>query len=277
MSLHPLAWLAWASAALGLTITTRNPYAQVVLLLIFLNVWLPYRRPGAGLPVKLGLMLGMLPILFDLALSRFGTHIMFSLPGIPVVGGPWTVEALVFGAITGAALLLTIGVFAVLQLTVRSADVLELLPRPLYRTGTVVSLALAFVPQAMDSVRVIAEARRLRGKAAGWRAAPALLLPLLLTTLERALQYAESLDARGFGSERRSHYRPLPWRAADTLAAVASGVAVAGLALAPAPSYDPYLSLLPAFPSTATVASLLALAVPAALAIVTPRHATDHA
>ena len=277
MRLHPLTWLTWASAALGLTITTRNPYAQVVLLLIFLNVWLPYRRPGAGLPLKLGLMLGMLPILFDLAFSRFGTHVMFSLPGIPVVGGPWTVEALVFGAITGAALLLTIGVFAILQVNIRSADVLELLPRPLYRTGTVVSLALAFVPQAMGSVRVIAEARRLRGKTAGWRAAPALLLPLLLTTLERALQYAESLDARGFGSRRRSRYRPLPWRVADTLATVASGVALAGLVLAPAPSYDPYLSLLPALPSTATVASLLALAVPAALAIMVPRHATDHA
>lgn len=277
MRLHPLTWLAWASAALGLAITTRNPYAQVMLLLIFLNVWLPYRRPDAGLPVRLGLMLGVLPVLFDLAFSRFGTHVMFSLPGIPVVGGPWTVEALVFGAITGAALLLTIGIFAVLQVTVRNADLLELLPRPLYRSGTVVSLALAFVPQAIGSLRVIAEARRLRGKPAGWRAAPALLLPLLLTTLERALQYAESLDSRGFGSQRRSRYRPLPWRAVDTVATAASGVALAGLVLAPAPSYDPYLLILPAFPSTTTVASLLALAVPAALAIVVPRHATDHA
>jgi energy-coupling factor transport system permease protein len=277
MSLHPLTWLAWASAALGLSITTRNPYAQVLLLLILLNAWLAYRRPGAGLPLRLGLALGMLPILFDLVFSRFGTHVMFSLPTLPVVGGPWTVEALVFGAITGAALLLTVAAFAVLQLTLRSADVLEMLPRPLYRAGTAVSLALAFVPQAVGSVGAIAEARRLRGKPGGWRAAPAWLLPLLLTTLERALQYAESLDARGFGSRRRSRYRPLPWGAADSLAMVACGIALVGLVLAPAPSYDPYLSLLPAFPSIPTVASMLALTVPALLAIGLPRHATDHA
>jgi energy-coupling factor transport system permease protein len=277
VNLHPLAWLAWGSAALGLTITTRNPYAQVLLLLIFVNVWLAYRRPGAGLFLQLGLMLAILPILFDLVFSRFGTHVMFSLPGLPVVGGPWTVEALVFGAITGAALLLTVAVFAVLQLTVRSAHVLELLPRPLYRTGTAVSLTLAFVPQAIGSVRVIAEARRLRGKKGGWRTAPGLLLPLLLTTLERALQYAESLDARGFGSRRRSRYRPVAWRAPDTLAMVAVGLALAGLVFASAPSYDPYLSLRPAFPSIPTIGSLLGLAVPAALAIVLPRHATDHA
>ena len=275
LNCHPLTWLAWGSAALGLTITSRNPYVQVLLLLIFINVWFAYRRPGAGLSLRLGLMLATLPIVFDLVFSRFGTHVMFSLPSLPVVGGPWTVEALVFGATTGAALLLTVTVFAVLQLTIRSADVLKLLPRPLYRTGTVVSLALAFVPQAVGSVRVISEARRLRGKPGGWRRAPALLLPLLLTTLERALQYAESLDARGFGSAGRSRYRPVSFGAPDGMTMVAAGIAMAGLALSHAPSYDPYLTLAPAIPSITTIASLLVLGLPAALGIVLPRHATD--
>ena len=40
---------------------------------------------------------------------------------------------------------MTVAVFGVLQTTVRSADLVAILPRPLYRAGTAVALALAFV------------------------------------------------------------------------------------------------------------------------------------
>src|SRR6266566_5647513 len=187
---HPVAWGAWTIAAL--------------------NVYLPNRGRRQA-TWKFGLALAIVPILFSAALSRFGRHVLFTLPPIPIIGGRWTLDAVAFGASTGLALLLTVAVFAVLQSTVRSADVLAILPRPLYRAGTTVALALAFAPKTLAAFQSIREARQLRGQRTGWRAAPALLLPLLLTTLERALQYGESLDARGFGSGRRSRYRPFHW------------------------------------------------------------------
>lgn len=276
MKLNPLAWCAWAAAALAAAFIDRSPYLQALLLIVILNMWLPHRGRERNSYWKLGAMLAVAAVVFSFALSRFGHHTIFRLPGLPIIGGPWTTDALAFGASTGMALLLVVAIFGVLQLTVRSADLISLLPRPLYRAGTVFALAVAFAPQTIAALRSISEARRLRGRRSGWRAAPALLLPLLLTSLERALQYAESLDARGFGSRRRSRYRVQPWHGADLLVAAASALSVTLTILLPATGYSPYQEIVPQLPGLNGFASVLLLVLPAVL-VATPRrrHATD--
>jgi len=275
---HPVAWGAWTIAALAVAFIDRNPYVQALLLLAVINVYLPYRgRRLAGI-WKFGLALAIVPIVFSAALSRFGRHVLFTLPPIPIIGGRWTLDAVAFGASTGLALLLTVAVFATLQSTVRSADVVAVLPRPLYRAGTTVALALAFAPKTLVAFQSIREARQLRGQRAGWRAAPALLLPLLLTTLERALQYGESLDARGFGSGRRSRYRPFHWTAPDLMVVIASLAAIVAIALLPVLPYNPYVDLVPAAPSPDRLLAVGLLAVPAVIAsLFRMDHARPHA
>lgn len=263
---HPLAWGAWSIAAVAAAFIDRNLYLQVLLLLVVINVYLPYggrRRAGTW---KFALALALVPILFSAALSRFGQHVLFTLPAIPVIGGRWTLDAVAFGASTGLALLLTVAAFVVLQSTVRSADIVAMLPRPLYRAGTTVALALAFAPKTLAAFQSIREARQLRGRRTGWRSAPELLLPLLLTTLERALQYGESLEARGFGSRRRSRYRPLPWTAPDLLVLIASLVAIVAIVVLPPVPYNPYLELAPRVPDPDRLLAVALLAVPAVLA-----------
>jgi energy-coupling factor transport system permease protein len=260
---HPLAWCVWATAALAAAFIDRSPFLQALLVLIIINVFIPYRGGRRIRNWKVGLALAVVPIVFSVALSRFGTHVLFSLPAIPIIGGRWTLDAAVYGASTGAALLLTVAIFVVLQATVRSADLVAILPRPFYRTGTTVALALAFAPKTMASLHSIREARLLRGQRAGWRSAPELLLPLLLTTLERALQYGESLDARGFGSRRRSRYRAVAWSLADLAVVVGSLTAVAAIVLMPTQPYNPYLDLLPGAPTVPSLLAVLLLAMPA--------------
>lgn len=272
MTINPLAWCAWAVAALAVAFIDRNPYLQLVLLMVILNVSLPYRGRHAAGYWKLGALLAATPIVFSLALSRFGHHVLFRLPDVPILGGPWTLEALVFGASTGVALLLVVAVFGVLQATVRSADLVSLLPPPLYRVGTVFALAVAFVPQTAASFRAIGEARRVRGQRSGWRAAPGLLVPLLLTTLERALQYAESLDARGYGSRHRSRYRRVGWRPADHLVVAASAVSLLLVIFLPSTPYMPYQDLVPPFPTLVAFAAILLLALPALFSATQREH-----
>jgi energy-coupling factor transport system permease protein len=275
---HPLAWGAWSLAAVAAAFIDRNPYLQALLLLVVINVYLPYRgRRGVGM-LKLGLALALVPILFSAALSRFGQHVLFTLPAIPIVGGRWTLDAVAFGASTGLALFLTVAVFTVLQSTVRSGDVVAILPRPLYRAGTTVALALAFAPKTLAAFQSIREARQLRGQRTGWRSAPELVLPLLLTTLERALQYGESLDARGFGSRRRSRYRPLRWTPPDLLVLIASIMAIVAIAVLPPVPYNPYLELAPSVPNPDRLLAVALLAVPAFLASLSRvDHAPHHA
>jgi energy-coupling factor transport system permease protein len=263
---HPLAWVAWSAAALAAAFIDRNPYLQGLLLLVVINVYLPYRGRRRVGTWKFALALALVPILFSAALSRFGQHVLFTLPAIPIIGGRWTLDAVAFGASTGVALLLTVAVFTVLQSTVRSADVVAMLPRLLYRAGTTVALALAFAPKTLAAFQSIREARQLRGQRTGWRSAPGLLLPLLLTTLERALQYGESLEARGFGSRRRSRYRPLRWTAPDLMVLVASLLAIVAIAVLPPVPYNPYIELAPAVPNPDRLLAVALLAMPAFLA-----------
>lgn len=278
MSRHPLAWAAWTTAALAAAFIDRNPYLQALLLLVVINVFLPYRGQRRIGTWKIGLALALVPVLFSAALSRFGQHVLFTLPPIPIIGGRWTLDAVAFGASTGLALLLTVAIFGVLQTTLRSADLVAILPRPLYRAGTTVALALAFAPKTVAAFQSIREARRLRGQRTGWRSAPALLLPLLLTTLERALQYSESLDARGFGSGRRSRYRPLGWTASDLLVVIASVAAIIAIALLPAVPYNPYLELTPSVPDPDRLLAIVLLAMPAITSSLSRvEHARHHA
>src|SRR2546425_1658222 len=274
---HPLAWCVWAIAGLCAAFIDRNPLLQALLLLVVINVGLPHRRNPAMRHWKIGLVLAVVPILFSAALSRFGRHVIFTLPGVPIVGGAWSWEAVAYGASTGVALLLTGAVFATLQASVRSGDLVALLPRPLYRAGTVFALSLAFAPKTIASFQALREARRLRGQRAGWRSAPGLVVPLLLTILEQALQYGESLDARGYGSRRRSRYRPLGWSLMDGLVIGTSLAALfLNLALSPQP-YNPYLDLAPSLPSAVSLLGVLLLGAPALTAGPRMDHAADRA
>lgn len=274
---NPLTWCVWAIAALAAAFIDRNPLLQGLLLLAIINVWLPYRR-GRPLYLRVGLALAVIPVLFSVALSRFGHHVLVVLPPIPIFGGAWTWEALVFGASSGAALLLTVAVFGIIQSTVRSADLVALLPAPLYRAGTAFALAVAFAPRTITSFQSIREARQLRGHRTGWRSTPSLLVPLLLTTLEQALQYGESLDARGYGSRRRSRYRPVVFTLSDVVAIAASLATLALTVVRPSVPYNPYDHLAPAAPALASVVAVLLLATPAALAAIRPlRNVPAHA
>lgn len=273
---HPLAWCAWAVAALAAAFVDRSPFLQGLLLLVLTNIWLSYRGGRRSTAWKVGAALALVPILFSAALSRFGQHVIFSLPPIPVVGGAWTLEAVAYGASTGLALLLTVGVFGILSSTVRSGDLLSLLPQPLYRAGTVVALSLAFAPRTAASFQSIREARRLRGHRTGWRSAPGLLVPLLLTTLEQALQYGESLDARGYGSGHRTRYRPLHWSSADVVTTVASLAALLLTIGFPSTPYNPYVDLAPTAPTAVSLLAVILLAAPAVTAVLWTGQYADH-
>jgi energy-coupling factor transport system permease protein len=74
-------------------------------------------------------------------------------------------------------------------------------PAFLFQAGVVISIAITFVPQMVISAREIRQAQRIRGhRFRGIRDLLPLVLPLLANGLERAIQLAETMEARGFGS-----------------------------------------------------------------------------
>ena len=202
---HPLTWLLWLMSAVVPALATRNPLYLIILLLATAIVYvaLGTRSPLAaswGLFLRAGLLLWGTTFVFDTLTAHYGATILFSLPRRwPVVGGRITLEAAVFGATSGLALVTLLLVFATFNSLVDHYRLLRLLPPSLYQAGVVTSIAMTFVPHTAASLKDIREAQAVRGhRFRGLRDLLPLFVPLVTSGLERAIQLAEAMEARGF-------------------------------------------------------------------------------
>lgn len=212
LPIHPLAWLAWLAAAATALSLARNPlYLGAVLLCIALVA--QALRPQAKAPplpfspLRFGLLIVVASALFNALTSHFGATVLFRLPGwLPLIGGPITLEGLVFGALNGLALAGFLAAFTVLNQALPTHTLIRLIPRAFYPVAVVVSIAVAFVPTTLAQFQQIREAQMVRGhQVRGLRDWLPLFMPLFVGGLERAMQLAEAMTARGFASAGDSH------------------------------------------------------------------------
>jgi energy-coupling factor transport system permease protein len=247
--IHPLAWLMWVATASASILLTRNPlYVTVLLGVAYLVLdavrsW-SYNAPlseggsapaGRRLPVspwQFALFAIPAGALFNGLTSHVGETVLLRLPpGLPLVGGAITAEALVFGAINGLVLSALFTTFAVLNLAVPIRDLIGYLPRAFYPVAVVSAIAVTFVPNTLRQVRQVREAQAVRGhRMRGLRDWLPLFMPVLVGGLERALQLAEAMTARGFAgtgvTSQRSRRRTITQLtlAGGLVAVLASGV-----------------------------------------------------
>ena len=203
---HPIAWLLWLAAAIVPALATRNPLYLAILLLetAILYLALGTRSPLAtswGLFLRAGLLLWAITFVFDALTAHYGATTLFSLPRRwPMIGGRITLEAAVFGATNGLALATLLLVFATFNALVDHHRLLRLVPPSLYQVGLVISIAMTFVPHTAASLKDIREAQAVRGhRFRGLRDLLPLFMPLVTSGLERAIQLAEAMEARGIG------------------------------------------------------------------------------
>jgi energy-coupling factor transport system permease protein len=161
----------------------------------------------------LGALIVVIRMLFEVVFGAdAGAHVLFTLPSVPLpdwmagvtIGGPVSAEGLVqaFGeGLQVAAVIACIGAASSLASPTR---MLASMPAALYEVGLTVVVALTLAPQAVADVQRVHAARRLRGRPThGVAAIRSTGLPVLEDALERSVQLAASMDARGYG--RRAH------------------------------------------------------------------------
>lgn len=206
-NLHPRAWLIWLAAALAALSLTRNPVYLTLIVLAVAGVGQVLRQqadtPTLPLPLlRLALLILTLSALLNAATAHVGRTVLMRLPAaLPLLGGPITLEALVYGALNGLLLVGFLTAFQVLYQAVPVQALIQLLPRAFYPVAVVASIAVSFVPSTLVQFEQIREAQSMRGhQVRGLRDWLPLFLPLLVGGLERALQLAEAMTARGFGS-----------------------------------------------------------------------------
>ena len=230
MSLNARAVAAWAAAALFVAVGTANPVYRGLVLAAAVASLMTRRRQGARLRsvmVPVGVAAAA-SIVLNTLLSHGGDDVLLGVPDwIPGVGGPVTLEAIAFGVNIAAGLAAAALAAAALSLAVEPHDLVDALPAALAQTAAAVGGALNLVPAMSRSFGAVREAQRMRGwTPRGPRSWAQVMVPAVLTSVESSVQLAESMEARGFGSGRRTSYRPAAWRGEDVAVTVAAGFAV---------------------------------------------------
>jgi energy-coupling factor transport system permease protein len=164
-----------------------------------------------GSVLRLGLLFVLFTLAFNLLLGGYGETTLVELPAWKVtgeegrvlfqVGGALTLESLLFGLTAALALAFMLLALAVFNSLADHYQLLRGLPPFLYQAGTVVSIALTFIPQLFRAQRQMRQALALRGhRFRGFRDLVPLLVNLVAEALERAMALAESMEARGFSA-----------------------------------------------------------------------------
>lgn len=199
-SLHPGAWIAWASGAGMVAFVTTDP---VYLLLLWAVAWFVYATHRVSGPEARSFRLFLIAALVTVGLRT----------GLVLLG---TVNAanVAFAFLEGLRLATILVLFGTFNAVTDPFGVVRLAPRRFHEPALAAALALSIAPRTVASVARVREAQRLRGiDVSPLRTLPALAVPVLEAGMEQAVTLAESMDARGHGRGRRSRYRPQRWSA----------------------------------------------------------------
>lgn len=220
-TLHPGAWWLWALGLAAAASRTTNP---LLLVLVVAVTWyvVAARRDDApwaasySLFLRIALLVIALHVVFQALLSTRsqGLTVLVELPQLPLpastgikIGGVVTLEAVLAALWVGlqlAAILLCVGAANALGSARR---LLRSVPGALYEVGIAAVIALTFAPQLATDAARVRQAGRLRGVHPDGRRRPVaalrrtgrLAMPVLEGALERSVDLAAAMDARGYG------------------------------------------------------------------------------
>lgn len=221
---------AWSATCIFIVLSTTNPVYKAAVLAAALVAL----AAGVGLRRIRGVLTGVLlisafAVFLNFVSAHLGSTILFQFPDqIPALGGPYTLEALAFGATGGLTVGAAILAAAPFSLLLASHEVMDSLPAALSRTGAAIAASLNLVPAVAASFVQVTEAQRLRGwRPRGPRSWSEIVVPVVLTSVEGSIQLAESMEARGFGSGPRTSVKPARLQRSDWLVIGASAAALA--------------------------------------------------
>ncbi len=203
-TVHPHVWVWWVAAASLLTMRNHNPMYHLLLLLVaqLVGERCAVVETGWRVPVwRVGVFILFFSTLFNGLLAHVGQTVMVRLPvHWPLVGGDITAESAVYGASNGLMLLTLLLIFTTFNRLMPTAELVRLVPRVLRDVGVVLLIGLTYVPETLQQLRRIQEAQAIRGhRLRGLRDWQPVVIPLLVSGLERAMGLAEAMVARGYG------------------------------------------------------------------------------
>ena len=227
-AVHPVAWWLWALTLAAAASRTLNPLLLLSIIAVAGLVVVARRTdaPWAS-SFRAFLIMGAIVLVVRVVFEvLFGPPIpgtvVLTLPSVTLpdalagvrLGGPVTVEALAIAIYSGLQLVAIFACIGAANALANPTRLLKSIPGALYEVGVAVVVALTLVPTAVSHVHHVKEARRLRGRdEKGLRAVASISITVLEGALERSLELAAAMDARGYG---RMRHIPLRQRRVTT-------------------------------------------------------------
>ena len=213
-ALHPGAWWLWAVCLASAASRTQNP-VPLLLILAVTGFVVAARRSAApwarsyGAFLKLSLAVIVIRIAFQALLSTGaqGPTVLFTLPSLPMpassglkLGGEVSLEAVLRAFYDGLQLATILCCVGAANALGSARRLLRYVPGALYEIGVACVVALTFAPQLVSDAARVRAAHRLRGHdGTGPAALKRLAMPVLEGALERSVDLAAAMDARGYG------------------------------------------------------------------------------
>jgi energy-coupling factor transport system permease protein len=224
--------LALLAAAVAAALLARHAVSAAVIAFVLLLVCLR-APPARRWPYLVGTGISAVALfVITPFVETLGSHPLWTGPIVPVIGQLDVTREELASAALNASRLAAVGLaFAAYALLVDHDRVLSAAGFA-RRSVLAVALATRLVPTLERDATGLLESLRARGvQVRGARRRAALVSPLLAGSLERALNLAEAMEARGYGRPGRTRARPAAWSAADGFAVLCAAALVASGAI----------------------------------------------
>jgi energy-coupling factor transport system permease protein len=223
----PAAILLASLAAVALIAERTSVVAAIAAALLLVCLRAPRARR------RLYLMGTLLSSLSVFVLSPFlahnGIHVIWEGPTLPVLGTIDVTDEEIAAAGVQALRLAAVGLAFAAYALLLDLDRLLQAAGFARRSALAAGLATRLVPTLERDAAGLVEALRGRGvDVQGARGRARLLSPLLAGSLERSLNLAEAMEARGFGRTGRTRAPSPPWTALDRLAVAGAALILVG-------------------------------------------------
>jgi energy-coupling factor transport system permease protein len=217
-SYHPYPCLFFYTGAMLLGIVMTHPvYILTLLLLLVTLAALNQELRTVTSMLKFYAPVSLLYVLVNPLFSHRGTHLLFYLRDQPV-----TLESFAYGLYASVNLLVILVLFISFNAVLPPSRFLYVFGSLFPQIGLLVVMSLRFVPLLKRRLEEITPVQKRKGIDVGhgsllkrMRDGMKLLQILLTRSLEEALQTADAMKAKGYGSGPRSRYEEFVMRPRD--------------------------------------------------------------